>query len=60
MSHSQDAMLTLSAVAKGQVAIAAVAFTVLSDPPPGKLFNSTSHKTQNLEARERIKRDLLT
>ncbi|KAL0880381.1 hypothetical protein ABMA27_002819 [Loxostege sticticalis] len=35
MSHSQDAMLTLSAVAKGQVAIAAVAFTVLSDPPPG-------------------------
>ncbi|XP_028170425.1 ionotropic receptor 93a-like [Ostrinia furnacalis] len=35
MMHSQDAALTLIAVAKGQAAIAAVAFTVLSDPPSG-------------------------
>nr|QEE82793.1 ionotropic receptor 93a [Conogethes pinicolalis] len=35
MSHSHDAMVALAAVAKGQAAIAAAAYTVLADPPPG-------------------------
>ncbi|XP_022115142.2 ionotropic receptor 93a [Pieris rapae] len=35
MMHSTSAKLTLSAVAKGKVAFAAAAFTILSDPPPG-------------------------
>nr|QLI62100.1 ionotropic receptor 93a1 [Streltzoviella insularis] len=35
MMHSQSAMLTLVAVAKGQAALAAAAFTIVSDPNPG-------------------------
>ncbi|XP_075975117.1 ionotropic receptor 93a [Anticarsia gemmatalis] len=33
--HSQNAKLTMAAVAKGQAALAAASFTVLSDPMPG-------------------------
>nr|WPO56517.1 ionotropic receptor [Leucinodes orbonalis] len=35
MSNSHEALATLVAISKGQAAIAAAAFTVLSDPPPG-------------------------
>ncbi|CAG4929672.1 unnamed protein product [Colias eurytheme] len=35
MMHSTSAKLTLSAVARGKVAIAAAAITILSDPPRG-------------------------
>ncbi|CAH0719845.1 unnamed protein product, partial [Brenthis ino] len=35
MSHSASSMLTLSAIAKGRAALAAAAFTVLSDRNPG-------------------------
>nr|AMM70658.1 ionotropic receptor 93a [Heliconius melpomene rosina] len=35
MSHSVSSMLTLSAIAKGRAALAAAAFTVLSDHNPG-------------------------
>nr|ALT31632.1 ionotropic receptor 93a [Cnaphalocrocis medinalis] len=35
MTHNHDALVTLAAIAKGQAAIAAAAFTVLADPPPG-------------------------
>ncbi|CAH0399911.1 unnamed protein product [Chilo suppressalis] len=35
MSHSRDAMVTLAAVAKGQVALGVAAFSILPDPPPG-------------------------
>ncbi|CAK1555259.1 unnamed protein product [Leptosia nina] len=35
MMHSTSAKFTLAAVSKGKVALAAAAFTILSDPPPG-------------------------
>lgn len=45
--HSMNAKLTMAAVAKGQAALAAASFTVLSDPMPGKVPSITGIGLRN-------------